>query len=205
MSGASPQGFGVVVGPFPGCLETPNGTPGMPSYYVPPTGEDENGCPQGGSIPSVDDFNGLFEAINCILTAGGQDPLPDECLCANPCMLYDKLVEILGVPGCPADADPGNTYTLTCDGNGASWQSGGGGSVTLCPNNRLPVGWQQTITGPPNGGLPPGVPGQQGDTFSGTAIGDDGIWIAVRDAFSFSDGVGDGDNFTSLNAIKIEC
>lgn len=95
MSGASPQGLGVAIGPFPGCQETSNGSPGQTSYYIPPTGVDANGCPVGGSIPSVDDFNGIFQALNCILTKGGTEPLPIECFCADPCMLYDKIVDII--------------------------------------------------------------------------------------------------------------
>lgn len=207
MSGASPQGPGVVVGPFPGCQDTPvDGVPGQISYHIPPTGVDADGCPVGGSVLTADEINGIEQAINCILTCNGQDPLPDDCLCADPCMLYNKLVEIFSIPECPTDASPDNTYTLTCDGNGANWQSGGGGGITLCPNDGLPIGWQRTLTSLPNQGLtgvPPNV--QQGDTFPGSGFGESGVWMAVRNPFMFNDGEQGGDSFQALDIVKIEC
>ena len=126
MSGASPQGPGVIVGSFPGCQEVPvDGQSGQISYHIPPTGNDQNGCPMGGSVLTADEINGIEQAINCILTRNGQDPLPNDCLCADPCMLYDKLVELFApqLPDCPSDASPDNLYVLTCDGSGTFWSS----------------------------------------------------------------------------------
>lgn len=95
MSGASPQGPGVGTGPFPGCQQPVlGGGPGVNSWHIPPTGTDENNCPTGGSLLTADELNGLQQAMNCILTKDGREPLPLESLCANPCMLYEAIVEI---------------------------------------------------------------------------------------------------------------
>ena len=93
MSVASPQGPGVGTGTFPGCQETPlGGGPGINSWHIPSS--PANGCQTDGSKLSVDEINGLQQAINCIFTRGGTRPLPTDCLCANPCMLYEEIIEI---------------------------------------------------------------------------------------------------------------
>ena len=136
MSGANPQGLNVAIGPFPGCQESPNGSPGQTSYYVPPTGVDANGCPVGGSIPSVDDFNGIFQALNCILTKGDTEPLPTECLCADPCMLYDKLVEIINELALAAICNIGDATQNQKDAIEANPELA---QVVVCYNGTAPI------------------------------------------------------------------
>ena len=98
MSGSSPQTANVGIGTFPGCLETPmGGGPGIESWYTPST-TDANGCSnEDGSPLSLDNINGLNQAVNCVLTQNGLEPLPLECLCENPCLLYDAIVSIADI------------------------------------------------------------------------------------------------------------
>lgn len=93
MSGASPRGPGVVVGTYPGCLDTVagGGSDGNVSYHIPPTGTDGNNCPTGGSYLTVDEINGIEQSLNCILTRNGLDNIPNQQLCEDPCMVFDAI------------------------------------------------------------------------------------------------------------------
>jgi len=150
MSGASPRSFNAGTGPYPGCVETPvSGTDGEQSFFVNSTGIDDDGCPTGGTQVTADWMNGVTFAFNCILTRNGQDPLPDDCLCENPCLIYEKLLEIFDVCAKPdataaqkSSLDQSTAKVAVClpDGstvliplNCISGSDSGNGGVDTCP------------------------------------------------------------------------
>ena len=125
MSGFAPQGEGVQSGPYPGA-QTPvvDGQPGVNTWHTPGT-PGPDGCPIGGSKPSIDELNGIEQSLQCIMTNNGLDPLPTICAVDDPCALLNKLKELFlncNVPIATQEQinalDPNTTYVVACQANG---------------------------------------------------------------------------------------
>ena len=211
MSGFAPQGEGVQTGDFPGAqLPVVDGKPGVNTWHVPGT-PGPNGCPVGGSKPSIDDLNGIQQSLQCVMTEGGTLPVPDECAVDAVCALYEKILEIIEknsqgkLPDCPSDASSENTYTLTCDGVNLIWVNTlNSGGMVPCPIGD-PIGTVFTCNDNPDPLAPPATCPAFTINGDGTAsIPGNGTWN-INSVTSVNPGGGEQSSFTTHTFEKISC
>lgn len=198
MSGFSPQGAGVGSGVFPGAqYDRVDGVPGENTYHVRGT-RGSDGCPNDDwSIPTLDEINALQQANNCILTEGNTVPLPVECAIDDPCILYNKLIELFSVCSVPLatqgeiDAiDPDVDTVLVCTTNGprlvpiSQLGSGGSGGFGSPCDDGVPIGTIETISG----GQSSVTAGDDVSQKISDFLGLGGTWIALNTCNSGTEG-----------------